>query len=597
MTSEIYQLSRRQRARPLHLVQARSTGEPALARTITLSAVEEPRTSNSFLRIYFARRMLDARWTVNFRSALFLLLISGIASAHAQIYVANNGGNTVGKYALNGATINASLISGLDKPIGIAVADGFIYVANFGNGTVGKYTVEGAVVNASLISGLGNASAVAIAGGNLYVASISAGTIGKYTTSGAVVNASVVTGLNGPAGIAVSPTENALYVTNLNGNTAGKYTLDGAVVKVPFVTNLDLPAGIAVAPPSVFITENVPGGGVAKFITNGGEDNRSLITGLDSPAGITVFGGHVFVTARGAGTIGEYTDTGGQVNATLVTGLNAPMGVAVVLPPATPTPTPTPTPVPGSIGNISTRLRVETADNVLIGGFIVTGNSPKRVIIRAIGPSLPVADALADPTLEVYDNSGNLVATNDNWIDSPDKQAIIDTTVPPGNDLESAVVGNALPGAYTAIVRGVNGGTGVGLVEVYDLNQFADSRLANISTRGLVRTGDNVMIGGLFVVGSTSQNVIVRAIGPSLPVDGKLLDPTVELRDGNGGLLDANDNWRSDHEAEIIATTVPPTADAESAVLQTLAPGPYTAIVRGVNDTTGVALVEVYALQ
>jgi hypothetical protein len=257
---------------------------------------------------------------------------------------------------------------------------------------------------------------------------------------------------------------------------------------------------------------------------------------------------------------------------------------------------------PTVLGNISTRLRVETGDDVLIGGFIVTGMQDKKVIIRAIGPSLqsngePVPGRLEDPTLELFGGQTRL-ASNDNWVDSPDKQAIIDSTIPPTNDMESAIIASlpANGAAYTAIVRGAGETTGVGLVEVYDLDATADSKLANISTRGLVQTGDNVMIGGLFVVGSTSQKVIVRAIGPSLPVDGKLLDPTLEVRDGNGGLVDTNDNWRSDHEAEIIATTVPPTDDAEAAVVQTLAPGPYTAIVRGVNNTTGVALVEVYAL-
>jgi hypothetical protein len=224
------------------------------------------------------------------------------------------------------------------------------------------------------------------------------------------------------------------------------------------------------------------------------------------------------------------------------------------------------------------------------------------VIVRGIGPSLqangaPVPGRLENPTLELY-QQGNAVpiATNDDWVDAPNKQEIIDSTVAPTNDLESAILTPLDPGSYTAIVRGVGDTTGVGLVEVYDLDQTVDSKLAQISTRGFVQTGDNVMIGGLYVIGSDSQTVIVRAIGPSLPVDGKLLDPTLELRDGNGALLDSNDNWRSDHEQEIIATTVPPSDNAESAIVRTLTPGPYTAIVRGVNDTTGIALVEVYAL-
>jgi hypothetical protein len=249
--------------------------------------------------------------------------------------------------------------------------------------------------------------------------------------------------------------------------------------------------------------------------------------------------------------------------------------------------------------NISTRLPVLGGDNVLIGGFIVTGTQDKKLILRAIGPSLPVPGKLADPTLELRDVSGTLLEFNDNWVDAPNKQEIINSTIPPTDDLESAIV-TTLPAnnsAYTAIVRGLNDTTGVGLVEVYDLDQSVDSRLANISTRGFVQTGDDVMIGGFIVLGTTSQRVIVRAIGPSLPVQGALADPKLEIHDGNGVLLAENDNWRSDQEADIIATTVPPSNDLESAIVGPALPGNYTAIVRGVNDTTGVALVEVYALQ
>jgi phage-related baseplate assembly protein len=252
---------------------------------------------------------------------------------------------------------------------------------------------------------------------------------------------------------------------------------------------------------------------------------------------------------------------------------------------------------PSVLGNISTRLRVETGDNVLIGGFIITGTQAKKVIVRAIGPSLPLAGALANPVLELRNSGGGLIATNDNWR-SDQEAEIIATTVPPSNDLESAIVATlpANNSNYTAIVRGVNNGTGIGVVEAYDLNQAVDSKFGNISTRGLVQTGDNVMIGGLIVLGQAPLRVIVRAIGPSLSVAGALGNPTLELRDGNGALIDANDNWRSDHEAEIIATGVPPTNDLESAIVRNLTPGNYTAIVRGVSNTTGVALVEAYGL-
>ncbi len=269
--------------------------------------------------------------------------------------------------------------------------------------------------------------------------------------------------------------------------------------------------------------------------------------------------------------------------------------------PAPPTPTPTPSATPGSLGNISTRLRVETGDNVLIGGFIVTGTQPKRIIVRAIGPSLPLAGALVDPVLELRDSTGGLILSNDNWRDDPMQESeILATTIPPSNDLESAIVATlpANNAAYTAIVRGANNGTGIGVVEVYDLDQAVNSKLGNISTRGSVQTNDNVLIAGTIVLGQALQKVLIRAVGPSLPVPGKLEDPLLELRDGNGGLLQSNDNWRSDQEAEIIATTIPPSNDLESAIVHTLPANgaAYTAIVRGVDGSTGIAVVEVYAL-
>ncbi len=261
-------------------------------------------------------------------------------------------------------------------------------------------------------------------------------------------------------------------------------------------------------------------------------------------------------------------------------------------------------PSPQKLQNISTRLNVLTGDNVLIGGFIITGSEPKKVIVRAIGPSLTkagVAGALADPVLELHRPDGSVVR-NDNW-KATQKAAIIASTVPPTNDLESAIVATLAPGNYTAIVRGKNGGAGVGLMEAFDLAPSASSQLANISTRGFVDTGDNVMIGGFIVGGGaagTNGSVLVRAIGPSLTRAGvarALPDPTLELSDANGNLLSKNDNWKATQQAAIAATGVAPTNDKESALIDTLAPGNYTAIVRGKNNTTGVALVEAYNLQ
>jgi hypothetical protein len=263
------------------------------------------------------------------------------------------------------------------------------------------------------------------------------------------------------------------------------------------------------------------------------------------------------------------------------------------------------TPAPPTVlGNISTRLRVETGDNVLIGGFIVGGVEPKKVIIRAIGPSLSAVglpEPLANPTLELH-GPNDLIASNDDWVNSPDKQAIIDSGVAPTNDFESAIIATLPAGktAYTAIVRGLNGTTGTGVVEIYDLDTKVESRMANISTRGRVSDGDNVLIAGTIVVGPAPRKMLIRGIGSSLQLEDKLSDPTLELRDAQGVILDANDNWQSSpNKQAIIDTTIPPTSFNESAIVTTL-PGnnaAYTAIVRGANSLVkGIGVIEIYAL-
>lgn len=246
---------------------------------------------------------------------------------------------------------------------------------------------------------------------------------------------------------------------------------------------------------------------------------------------------------------------------------------------------------------------METGDKVLIGGFIVTGAQAKKVLLRGLGPSLAnsgIANALANPTLELRGGSGELIASNDDWR-SDQESEIIATGIPPINDLESAIVATlpAHSSAYTAVVGGVDNGTGIGVVEVYDLDQTVDSRLANISTRGFINHDDNVMIAGAIIVGVHPARILLRAIGPSLTnlgVSNALGDPTLELHDGNGALMASNDNWRDEQEAEINATGIPPSNDLESAIVRDLAPGSYTAIVRGTNDTVGVAVVEAYNL-
>jgi hypothetical protein len=248
-----------------------------------------------------------------------------------------------------------------------------------------------------------------------------------------------------------------------------------------------------------------------------------------------------------------------------------------------------------NLANISTRLAVGTGDNVLIAGFIITGSQPKKVIVRALGPVLPVIANLADPTLELHDSSGGLVASNDNWQESQ-QDALKATTIPPNNDYEAAIVKTLAPGAYTAVLAGKGVTTGVGLVEVYDLDLGADSRLANIATRGRVEQGDDVLIAGTIVLGTGPTKVLFRALGPSLPVSGNLGDPTLELHNGQGATVATNDNWQDSQEAEIEATTIPPPHPLDAAILYDLLPGAYTAVVRGKNNSTGVALIEAYQL-
>jgi len=257
-----------------------------------------------------------------------------------------------------------------------------------------------------------------------------------------------------------------------------------------------------------------------------------------------------------------------------------------------------------ALQNISARAHVFTGERVLIGGFIIDGAQSKTVLIRGIGPSLAtfgIATPLADPILELYDHTGALIASNDNWQDTQRVQ-IIDTGLPPANDLESAIIPTLPPRAYTAIVQGKAMTTGTALVELYDVDQNANAEITNLSARGFVGTGDDVLIGGGVVLnGNTGSaaRVLVRAIGPSLGtmgVVGPLLDPTLSLQDANGNVIGTNDNWRDSQQLEITGTGLAPSDDRESAIIALLMPGSYTAIVAGKHATTGVALVEFYNL-
>jgi bacillolysin len=279
-----------------------------------------------------------------------------------------------------------------------------------------------------------------------------------------------------------------------------------------------------------------------------------------------------------------------------------PSATATATPTGTPSPTPTATPTAtaAELQNISTRVSVKTGEQVGIGGFIVQGNAPKKVVIRGLGPSLKsVPGRLADPFLELRDDHGVLLASNDDWRSTQEAE-ITASGLAPSNDKESAIVRQLDPGNYTAILSGAGNSTGIGLVEIYDLDKNFSPRLGNVSTRGPVETGDNVLIGGFILRGNNPHNTLVRALGPELTafgVAGALQDTTVELRDINGTLVMSNDNWKDSQKTEIEATGLAPTDDRESAVVKSLASGNYTVIVAGKNNTVGIGLVEVYNLE
>jgi hypothetical protein len=255
------------------------------------------------------------------------------------------------------------------------------------------------------------------------------------------------------------------------------------------------------------------------------------------------------------------------------------------------------------LSNVSTRMHVLTGERVLIGGFIIAGTDSKKIAVRALGPSLAssgLTGLLNDPVLELHAADGSIITTNDNWQTDSGAADLTANSLAPASDHEAAIVRTLAPGTYTAIVRGKNEATGLGLVEIYDLSADSNSLLGNLSTRGFVEMGDNVLIGGFVVGTGSSGRVAVRALGPSLTnlgIAGALADPFLELHDNNGTLIRTNDSWPTDPgSTELLAAGLAPSNANEAAILSALAPGAYTAIVRGHGSDAGVALVEAYNL-
>ena len=445
--------------------------------------------------------------TVNASLVSGLNFPNGIAVSGGHLFVANAFGNTIGEYdATTGAPINTSLITGLNVPTGIAESGGHLFVVNNGSGTIGEYTTSGATVNASLVTGLVGPVGIAVSGGNLFVAN-NGNSIGEYNaTTGATVNASLISGLNFPSYIAISGGH--LFVTlgvfGGNNNGVGEYTTSGATVNASLISGLSVPAGIAVTGQLTNISTRASvqtgqGNTIAGFIVTGIDSKTVVLRGLGPTLGQPPFniagaladpflqlfdsGGHLIwsndnwkdsqqaqIQATGLAppndlesAIFEVPQPGSYT--AILSGKNGTTGVGLVeLYDRSPG-------VNAEITNVSTRGFVGTDQSVMIGGFITSGTTD--VVVRGLGPTLgappfSIAGALADPVVTLVDSTGTVVATNDNWKNT--QQAAIQTTgLAPPNDLESAILTTLAAGNYTAILSGKNGGTGIGLVEVYKL--------------------------------------------------------------------------------------------------------------------------------
>ncbi len=414
---------------------------------------------------------------------------------------------------------------------------------------------------------------------------------------GAVVNYTTTSGTGGCGAITSSPASGSFFPKGTT--TVTRTSASGS--NCSFTVTVNDTQKPTVTCPANITTQAPPGqnSAVVNYPASTATDNCSGVTVSSSPASGSNFSvGTTTVTSTA-------TDASGNTGTCTFT--------VTVQPAPTPTPTPVPTATPGPtarpsyLGNIATRLKVEAGDNTLIAGFIVTGpaGATKKVLIRGLGPTLAqfgVPGVLTDPFLELFDESNALITSNDDWQQGdtsqiPDsfknidpKEAIIVRTL---------TVGSSGTTRFTAVMKGANGETGVGLAEVYDLDTTSLATLGNLSTRGFVQQDDNVMIGGFFVSGTGSKKLAIRALGPTLRpfgISNPLEDPLLELHDGNGTTLLSNDNWQDTQGAEIQASGFAPQNASESVILTTLAPAGYTAIVRGVGNTVGVALVEVYTL-
>ncbi|MEO8724579.1 MAG: NHL repeat-containing protein [Acidobacteriaceae bacterium] len=515
---------------------------------------------------------------------LCLASLLALTTAQAEtIFVPNAGLNSISRYDTNGnrSAFTSAFVNG---PMGVVLdRNGNLFVSTNDN-KIEKFAPTGADLGTFAATGLNFPMALAFdSAGNLYAANFSGSTVEKFTPAGAgTVFANVIR----PTGLAFDQSGN-LYVSNF-GNTIEVFSPAGADLG-PFASSgLNNPEGIVFDSLGNLYAANNGSDEVEKFSPTGA-DLGFVAQNISGPVGLAFdTNGDLLVVASRDATIRRITPSG-TVSIFANTGFT-PGFIAVQKPP--------------TLVNLATRLRVLTGENVLDSGFIVRGPGIKQILIRGLGPSLGnagVPGALVDPVLELHGSNGAVLQTNDNWR-QPQQVAIQATGLAPTVDAEAAILVNLPAGTYTVIERGQNGGTGVGLMEIYDLAGGSGPDLVNMSTRGFVDTGSNVMIAGFIIAATSGGNgiVLVRGLGPSLGLAGvtnPLADPVLELHNSNGVVVATNDNWQSTQSVAIQASGLAPNDPAEAAILATLTPGVYTAIESGKNGGTGVGLVEVYNLQ
>jgi sugar lactone lactonase YvrE len=527
-------------------------------------------------------------------STLFILVtaltnflsLSRLEAAAGDLFEADFTSGNIYRFAPNGS--RAVYTTGLSGPEGLAFdKNGNLFVSETGTGRINKFATDG--TQSIFASGLnGPASLVFDAAGNLFDADFFGGVIYKFTPNG--TKTTFATGLNGPANL-VFDSSGALLEADFRSGNIFRFTPTGT--RSTFASNVGSPHGLAFDASGNLFVADFQGGTILRFTPSG--TRSTFAAGLNGPHGL-VFdaAGNLFSADYNSGNIYKFAPAG--TRSTFASGLRNPANL--LFQPARVS--------ANNLVNLSTRASVQTGPGVTIGGFVVTGTDSKTVVLRGLGPTLTgagVTGALADPTLQLFDGSGYPMWFNDNWKDTQQTQIQATGHAPP-NDFESAILQVLPPGNYTAILAGKNGTTGVGLVEVYDISLGVFAELTNVSTRGFVGTGQQVMIGGFISSGGNgSTEVVVRGLGPTLSqppfnLSGTLADTVVTLVDQNGTVVKTNDNWKNTQQADIQATGLAPPNDLESAMVVTVAAGRYTAILSGNGvPGTGIGLVEVYKLR